>query len=101
MKGGIELSVFVVEESAGTHNQNLKPPHPVLVRGQVQTSLKLVDLKSSLDRERLTAFELGRTPSPPLVKFRADPDNLSIDSCSEIIKSRASTYLFVRPWPGN
>ena len=52
------------------------------------------DLDGSLDMERVTAFELGRASSPPLPKFRIDSDNFSIDSCSGVIKSRASIFFF-------
>jgi hypothetical protein len=60
-------------------------PHPHLhlpAHGQGQVEMPL-GLDRSLDMERVSAFELTRAPSPPLVKFRIDLDNFSIDSRSE------------------
>jgi hypothetical protein len=74
---GLQAQVRVSEESTVTQSQGLNAPP---VQGKVHTVL---------DRDRLTAFELGR-----LAKFRVDSDNISTDSCSGVIKSRASIFFF-------
>jgi hypothetical protein len=87
---GLQAQVRVSEESTVTQSQGLNAPYDGPVRGKIQPAL---DLESVLDTERLTAFELGKAPSPPLVKFRADLDNFSIDSCPDVIK-KSSFYFF-------
>jgi hypothetical protein len=82
---GLRAPVYTV-----TQSQGLNAPYDGPVRGEIRSA---PDLESALDRERLTAFELGKAPSPPLVKFRADLDNFSIDSCPDVIK-KSSFYFF-------
>jgi hypothetical protein len=60
------------ESKTPLHSRLDLPP-----QGHVEMPL---NVDRSLDMERVTAFELGRAPSPPLVKFRIDSDNFSTDS---------------------
>jgi hypothetical protein len=87
---GLQAQVRVSEEYTVTQSQGLNAPYDGPVRGKIRSA---PDPESALDRERLTAFELGKAPSPPLVKFRADLDNFSIDNCPDVIK-KSSFYLF-------
>jgi hypothetical protein len=91
----IELQIQTNFEARGSQ----APSYPRLhlpVQGQGQAEM-LLDVDKSLDMERATAFELGRAPSPPLAKFRIDSDhNFSTNSCSDVIKSRASIYFFLK-----
>ena len=86
----IELQIQTKFEGRESHT----PLHPHLdlpPQGQIEMPL---DLDRALDLERVTALELGSAPSPPLPKFRIDADNFSGDSCSDVIKSRASIFFF-------
>jgi hypothetical protein len=79
---GFQAQVRASEESTVTQSQVLNAPYDGPVRGKI--------MHTALDTDRLTAFELGR-----LAEFRVDSDNFSTDSCSGVIKSRASIFFFV------
>jgi hypothetical protein len=86
----IELQIHTQLEVGGEQTLPHRRLH-LAGPGQGQAEMPL-DLDRSLGIERVTAFGLGRAPSPPQIRVRVD--NYSLDSCSDVIKSRASIFYF-------